>query len=181
MVELLPNGSLLLNPFEGVKTEPQDGNGLGTPGALGYLGTDANGDGDIDGFMMEAYNCDWAVMLVLLPYSQYGEIVWVGSYTLRTAVEMFAEASGHYPRNLDAETTPAGKTVLDLVSQMTSGHVPYFVNDYNQEHYVPSLGIATGKFSIGYQPIETAGTVTDYVITGRTIEEIVHLGPKPLN
>jgi hypothetical protein len=180
LVELLPNSEFLTNPYENAKTEPQDGNGLGIAGAIGYLGVDMIGQGDVNSFIMESYGCELNVILTLVPYSQYGEMIWGGAYTLRTAVEVFAKASGHYPHNLDAETTPAGKTVLDLFSQWTNGHVPYILNPYNQDHYVPTLGIATGKFTIGYEPIETSGVVTDYVITGRTINEIVRLGPKPI-
>ena len=178
---LLPNGELLINPFEGVKSEPQDGLGLGIAGATGYLGVDGDGDGDIDGFVIEAYDCNLSTMMTVVPYSEYGEVIWRGSYMLRRAVETFAQNTGYYPHNLDTETTPGGKTVLDLLSQWTEGHVPYFVNGYNQDHYAPTLGIPTGNFTIGYQPIETAGVVTDYVITGRgAFEELIRLGPKPL-
>jgi hypothetical protein len=148
LMDLFPYG-LLLNPLTGAKTEPQDGMGLAIPGAIGYLGFDANGDGEIDGFQMEAYDCDGAVMLTLLPYSAYGEFIWSGSYSLRLAVETFAKASGHYPHDLDVEATPGGKTVLDLISEQSYEHVPYFINGYTQEHYVPTLGIATGKFTVG--------------------------------
>lgn len=180
--DMLPNNDhagLLNNPFTGSATEPQDGLGLGTPGAIGHLGSDS-GSGDIDSFVMEAYDCDGAIMLTLVPYTAYGEVIWGGTYSLRAAIELFAKAAAHYPHNLDTETTPGGKTVLDLVSEMTDGHVPYFVNWYTQEHYVPMLGTPTGKFTIGYQPIETAGTVTDYVIIGRAVNELLRLGPKPL-
>jgi hypothetical protein len=180
--DLLLDGTLLINPFTSLKTEPQDGLGLAIPGAIGYSGADS-GSGDFDTYTMEAYDCDGAIMLTMVPCnSAYGSLIWIGSHDLRTAVEMFASASGHFPHNLDSETTPGGKTVLDLLSQMTDGHVPYIPNPYNQAHYVPTLGIATGNFTLAYQPIETAGTVTDYVITGRgAFEEIIRLGPKPLN
>lgn len=177
----LPNGRLLINPYMSVQVEPQDGLGLAVPGAIGYNGADS-GTGIIDVFAMEAYDCNGGIMLTMLPYeTQYGEIIWSGSYQLRFAIETFASASGHYPHDLDLETTPGGKTVLDLLSEVSWEHTPYFVNYYNQEHYVPVLGIATGNFSVGYQPIETAGVVTDYVITGRTMfREIIRLGPRPL-
>jgi hypothetical protein len=180
--DMLPNndhGGLLNNPFTGSATEPQDGLALATPGAIGHLGADS-GSGDIDSFTMEAYDCDGAIMLTLVPYTQYGEVVWRGAYILRTSIEKFAKAAGHYPHNLDTETTPGGKTVLDLISETNGDNVPYFINWYNQDHYVPTVGTPTGKFAIAYQPIETAGTVTDYVITGRVVDEIVRLGPKPL-
>ena len=179
--QLLPNGNLLINPFEGVNTEPQDGLGLAVPGAIGYGGADS-GSGAIDTFVMEAYGCDSEIIMTLVSWgTQYGEIIWTGAYRLRFAVETFAKASGHYPRDLDTETTPGGKTVLDLISEITDGHVPYFVNYYNQDHYVPTLGTATGNFSLAYQPVETSGTVTDYVITGNALfREIIRLGPRPL-
>lgn len=177
----LPNGMLLENGFTLANTEPQDGVGLATPGAVGYLGADS-GSGIIDSFTIEAYGCNGDVILTLSPTTAYGDVVWYGAYTLRFIIETFAHAAGHYPHDLDTETTPGGKTVFDLMTEMTYDHVPYFENWYTHEHYVPTLGAPTGKFTIGYQPIETAGVVTDYVITGRgAVEEIVRLGPYPYN
>jgi hypothetical protein len=125
LIDMLPNGELLINPFEGQKTEPQDGNALGIAGAIGYIGYDTVGSGEVDGFNIEAYHCDLGVMLTLAPTNTaYGGTIWDGSYRLRFAVESFAKASGHYPHNLDTETTPGGKTVLDLISQKTEDHVP---------------------------------------------------------
>ncbi|HET6463036.1 MAG TPA: hypothetical protein VFH33_04480 [Candidatus Krumholzibacteria bacterium] len=177
----LPNGMLLENGFTLANTEPQDGVGLATPGAVGYLGADS-GSGIIDSFTIEAYGCNGDVILTLSPTTAYGDVVWYGAYTRRFIIETFAHAAGHYPHDLDTETTPGGKTVFDLMTEMTYDHVPYFENWYTHEHYVPTLGAPTGKFTIGYQPIETAGVVTDYVITGRgAVEEIVRLGPYPYN
>ncbi len=176
----LPSGMLLENGFTSENTEPQDGVGLGVPGAVGYLGADS-GSGIIDSFSIEAYGCNGDIILTLTPSTAYGDVVWYGAYTLRTIIETFAQAAGHYPHNIDTETTPGGKTVFDLMIEMTYDHVPYFENWYTHEHYVPILGTPTGKFTIGYQPIESAGVVTDYVITGRgAVEEIVRLGPRPL-
>jgi len=177
----LLNGMLLVNGFTSVNTEPQDGLGLAIPGAIGYLGADS-GSGIIDSFTIEAYGCNGDVILTLTPTTAYGDVVWYGAYTLRAIIEMFAQAAGHYPHDLDTETTPGGKTVFALMIENTYDHQPYFINWYTQEHYVPSLGTPTGKFTIGYQPIETAGTVTDYVISGRgAVDEIVRLGPNPMN
>jgi hypothetical protein len=55
------------------------------------------------------------------------------------------------------------------------------LNPYTKQHYIPALGIAAGKGAIAYQPAETAGEVTDYVVTGRNaFDEFVRLGPKAL-
>ena len=180
--DLLPNGELLLNPFESVHTEPQDGVGLGWHGAVGYIGADSGG-GYIDAFTIEAYSCDGDVMLTLGRFLAYHEeIVNAQAADLRTAVEHFKSYSGHYPHNLDVETTPAGKTVINLYTDGRYYHDIDFLNPYTKQHYLPALGIATGKGAVAYQPMETSGEVTDYVVTGRNaFGEFVRLGPKPLN
>jgi len=178
--DLLPNGELLLNPFESVHTEPQDGLALGWHGAVGYLGADS-GHGYIDSFTIEAYSCDGDIMLTIGRFLAYHEdIVNSQAGDLRNAVEHFKYYSGHYPHNLDVETTPAGKTVINLYTDGRYYHDIDFLNPYTKQHYIPALGIATGKGEVAYQPTETAGEVTDYVITGRNaFDEFVRLGPKP--
>jgi hypothetical protein len=181
LLDLLPNGILLLNAFTNAETEPQDGLTLITPGAIGYIGSDYSGTGDINYFQIEGDGCDGEVIATLLPYTEYGLLVRNGCDWLRACLEQFAKASGHYPHDLNAETTPDNKTILDIYEEITWDHSTNFVNPFTQEHYVPSIGIATGKGAIGYEPIETAGIVTDYVITGRdAFNEIVRLGPRPL-
>src|SRR5262249_17756223 len=116
LIQLLPGGNLLYNPFEGANTEPQDGLGLDWHGMIGYLGQD-NGARVIDYFQLETYDCDGNIILAMSPYrTQYGEFVWSQAYGLRTAIETFAKSSGHYPDDLDTEETPDGKTVMDLYS-----------------------------------------------------------------
>jgi hypothetical protein len=182
LIELLqPTGFLLINPFEGQNTEPQDGLGLAWHGAVGYLGSDSSA-GSIDVFTIETYDCDGNIMLTLSPFrTQYGEYVWSQAYSLRAAIETFAKSSGHYPHNLDVETTPAGKTVMDLYSVVGWEQATYVLNPKTQAHYTPTMGSAADSFAVAYQPIETAGVVTDYVITGRAMfDELVRLGPDPL-
>jgi hypothetical protein len=102
------------------------------------------------------------------------EDVFQAGLGLRVAVDEFRQASGHYPHNLDTETTPGGKTVLDLYLEFGYD----FENPYTSAAYIPSIGIATSKGEVAYQPIETASVVTSFTITGRGVfEEIVRLGP----
>ena len=69
---------------------------------------------------------------------------------------------------------------MNLYTEIVYSHPIDFLNPYTQQHYIPAIGIATGKGAIAYQPIETAGVVTDYVVTARGVfHEIVRLGPKP--
>jgi prepilin-type N-terminal cleavage/methylation domain-containing protein len=63
--DLLPQGgSLLSNPFTKVASEPQDGLGLATAGATGYLGADS-GTGSIDSYTIEGYGKAGDVILTL--------------------------------------------------------------------------------------------------------------------
>src|SRR5678815_478633 len=179
LIQLLPNSQLLINPFEGSHSEPQDGLSLAFHGMIGYLGTDS-GSGDIDSFTIESYECDGAIMLTLSLYSSFEELVVNSSYSLRISIEMFATQSGHYPHNLDTETTPGGKTVLELYGEYTGEQLVTLSNPYTKKHYVPSIGIADGKGAVAYQPIETAGVVTDYLVTALSLfTELVRVGPMP--
>jgi type IV pilus assembly protein PilA len=65
LIGLLPGGLNLANPFTRAATEPQDGNGLNTAGATGYLGVDTDGDGTIDGYTIEGYGKDLNVIITL--------------------------------------------------------------------------------------------------------------------
>ena len=69
-----------------------------------------------------------------------------------------------------------GKTVLDLYA--AGGRD--FTNPYTNQEYVPGVGIATVPGEVAYQPIETDGAVTDFLITARNMfEEIQRIGPLP--
>ena len=65
IMDLLPGGNPLANPFTKQPTEPQDGNGLGISGATGYLGLDNDGDGTYDSYRIEGYGKDLNVILAL--------------------------------------------------------------------------------------------------------------------
>lgn len=53
LVDLLPNGELLIHPVYGVLANPQDGAGLADYGSVGYIGLDLGGDGTISDFVIE--------------------------------------------------------------------------------------------------------------------------------
>ena len=179
LVDLLPDGALLLNPITDQQDNPVDGSTFGD-GSIGYTPRDVAGEGIQSSFLIDASGCGFDIILTLVPRTEFEERVNADARTLRAAVEMFADASGEYPRNLDNDWTPGGKRVLDLYSEIASNHRTDFINPYTKLHYIPSIGIATGKGNIAYQPIETEGVVTDYVITGRSVfDEIVRIGPYP--
>lgn len=65
IMDLLPAGAPLANPFTRAATEPQDGIGLGVAGATGYLGNDADADGTIDSYTIEGYGKDLNTIITL--------------------------------------------------------------------------------------------------------------------
>jgi hypothetical protein len=173
LVDLLPNGEWLLNPFMSMQDQPVDG-AAAAPGHIGYTPIDHVGDGTYTAFIMDAMGCQGFVILTVLPYSWNEEYVFHDALSLRAAVNEFRQASGHYPSDLDTETTPGGKTVLGLYYENGED----FKNPYTDADYVPALGIATNKGEVAYQPTEDAGVVTSFTITGRgATKEILRLGP----
>ena len=176
LIDYLPNGELLVNPASGMKTEPVDGSAV-NPGEVGYAAR-AAGDGFIFSYIIDGSGC-LGTIVSLLPYPGAEDDINGLCHNLREAVEAFKTASGSYPHNLDTETTPGGKTAFALYFENDPSATD-FVNPYTQEHYFPGIGTASEKGEIAYQPIETTGVVTDYVITGRgLVDEIAHLGPYP--
>ena len=157
VVDLLPGGHLLTNPFSGVETEPMDGNSIGIPGGIGYTSIDQDGDGAIDSFLIDAYGLNTSVLLVQTPESLEDEWVRTSSNFLKVAVEVFATAAGGvFPRDLDADQTPAGDTLRDLIWRDDLN--PYTGASAYQD------GLATSRGEVGYVPVENNGTVVGYII-----------------
>jgi len=162
LIDFLPGGWLLLNPFSGCKCEPEDGNGLGTPGGVGYLGTDQTGDGVIDDFSIDAYGFQGNVFARRSRDSLENEIVRTSSHRLMSAVDEFAsQNAGEYPRDLDTDQTPSGDTLRDLVSKRLSH--PTGLNPYTGASAYRD-GLATSRGEVGYVPLEYGGVVVGYVI-----------------
>jgi hypothetical protein len=174
LVDLLPNGELLFNPFTSTQDNPVDGDATGTPFGIGYTALDIEGEGTISGFMIDAHACEFWTTAVLLPYTLKEEDIVHDALGLRVALHAFKQASGHFPHDLDTETTPGGKTVVDLYFEDDRD----FENPFTKQDYVPVIGTATNKGEVAYQPIETAGVVTSFTITGRgRFAEILRIGP----
>jgi len=63
LIDLLPGGALLENPFTKAASEPIDG-AAATAGQTGYLAVDDNGDGVNDGYSITGFGRD-AVIITL--------------------------------------------------------------------------------------------------------------------
>jgi prepilin-type N-terminal cleavage/methylation domain-containing protein len=61
LVDLLPDGALLVNPFSNAVDSPINGIAA-NPGVIGYFGIDSNADGTPDGYSISGYG---AVALIV--------------------------------------------------------------------------------------------------------------------
>jgi len=156
--ELLPGGSLLVNPFSVCECEPQDGLALGIAGGIGYLGADGIPGGGVDAFTIEAYGTDLLTIAVRTRQSLEDEMTGTASWYLKSAAEAFAaQNGGEYPRNLDTEETPAGKTLLELTTCAWCENPYTGASPYRD-------GLATSRGEVGYLPVEENGVVVGYII-----------------
>jgi hypothetical protein len=160
LIDLRPGGHLMYNPVllpPGCFCEPVDGAGLGVPGGIGYVGIDRNGDGLTDDFGVEAYGYDYEFFVSRTRQSLEDEWVRISYELLRAAVELFAsENGGVFPRDLDADQTPAGDTLRDLITRD-------YLNPYTNASAYRN-GLATSRGEVGYQSLEYNGVVVGYVI-----------------
>ncbi len=69
MVDLLPGGALLTNPFSKVQDSPVD-NAAAAAGQVGYTPQDPDGDGVWDGYIIDALGKDGATVIITLSSGQ---------------------------------------------------------------------------------------------------------------
>ena len=65
LIDLLPEGKLLLNPYWGLLDSPVDGLAA-QAGQVGYVAWDVDGDGNRDGYTIDALGADGATQLIVL-------------------------------------------------------------------------------------------------------------------
>ena len=147
-VDFLPGGTLMTNPFLGVASEPTDGSSS-YAGNVGYVGTDRDGDGAVDSYIIEASGSIGAwLILTRLPHSEEDATVSDAALALRNAVELYASQNdGAYPATIDP--------VLGFASD--------FLNPYTGASAFRN-GLATLRGEVGYLPVESGGVVVGYTI-----------------
>jgi hypothetical protein len=111
----------------------------------------------MDCFVIEAYGHDYNIFLVRTRQSLEDDWVRHSSFRLKYAVEEFADDNGGvFPRDLDADQTPAGDTLRDLISDDN-------LNPYTSASAYRN-GLATSRGEVGYQALEYNGVAVGYVI-----------------
>ncbi len=161
VIDLLPGGNFLQNPFTRCETEPVDG-GAANCGETGYVAVDPNGDGIWDGYLIDGVGAHAGIVIITLyPWSPEDETVVLNCVRLEDAVERFAgENSGFFPGDVDVDTTLAGHTVMDLLPR------PLVNNPYTGQPTVPQNELASSRGDIGYEPVYLGPDVVGYVING---------------
>lgn len=165
LVDLLPGGALVVNPFTGEATEPVDGRAA-HPGEIGYepllRGYYFNRGYTITGFGAEA------VIVELSNIPALEDSVVANCYLVRDAAEEFAAVNdGVYPQDVDVDTTPSGNTLVDLLPGGT-----YLENPFTGAPSEPVNREAGATGETGYQPIigvhpvHGPGVCVGYSITG---------------
>ncbi|MBN2070387.1 MAG: prepilin-type N-terminal cleavage/methylation domain-containing protein [Candidatus Krumholzibacteriota bacterium] len=85
-----------------------------------------------------------------------------GCHTVQLAAEDFSVMSeGLYPGDVDADTTPGGNTLIDM---LPGGHTLF--NPFTSNDSEPINGVAAGSGQIGYLPNVNNGIRDGYTITG---------------
>jgi hypothetical protein len=158
--DLLPNGGqLLTNPFHGWRDTPVDGDPTGTSGLVGYTPGDMYGNGVRESYLIEAVGGDAITKIALRTrQSPEDEVVRGAALILKAAAEAFAsQNAGEYPHDISIDETPAGNTLLEIVS------CSWCTNPYTGASSFRD-GLATSRGEVGYVPLEYNGIVTGYVI-----------------
>ncbi len=165
-IDFLPGGRLLTNPISGIEDSPVDGFAA-APGQIGYTPQDHGGgmwddyDGDVRGpdgvsriFSFRGFSDEDA-----------STRAWM--VRVQTAIETFKVDSGHYPNDVSLDQTPAGETVIDLLT----GRFGDFKNPYTGAPALPVDGLASTPGNIGYLPVIENDTAVGYIINGFGILE----------
>ncbi len=157
VIDYLPDGQLMENPFTGELTEPVYGSAI-DPGQIGYHPGFSWG-GTI--YYIEGYG----ESSIVAELSNEDEIVAevIGNCMLvHLAAETFASLnSGIYPNNVGVDTTPDGRTLIDLL--------PDGILLENPTHLCATEPVdcaSANPGETGYMPIIDGGINVGYVITG---------------
>ena len=157
VIDLLPDGQLLENPFTGERTEPVDT--LATePGQTGYS--------------VRSYLCPSLYYIngvgehyTVVELSNLEELKWKvirNCLTVREAVERFAESNGGtYPSDVGVDTTPEGHTVTHFLPDGC-----LLENPFTRAATEPIDCAAMHPGEVGYMPVVQSLVNVGYTITG---------------
>lgn len=157
LIEYLPGAQMMYNPFAGKLTEPVMGT-ADSPGETGY----ALFGGCLDwGYFITGFGSDTVIVM----YSNEAALedsVRENCLRIQVAAERFASLNdGVYASDVDADCTPEGQTITDL---LPNGAL--LMNPFTRCNTEPINGCAANPGETGYDPVCQDGVNVGYVITG---------------
>jgi hypothetical protein len=170
VLDLMPREHLLENPYTGMREAPVNHSAT-RPGEIGYAAIPEyrplNGRYVPPGYVITGFvRVNRQIIVTNLKIGAIEAIVMSHCRTVQLAVEEFAARNnGIYPADTDADCTPYGKSVTDLLPEGCM--LPNPVNWCNTE---PVNGTAVNCGEIGYVPYCANGFNRGYGITGTGME-----------
>ncbi|MCX5752575.1 MAG: hypothetical protein NTW97_02880 [Candidatus Krumholzibacteria bacterium] len=156
-IDFLPGGRLLANPFTGENTEPT----LGTADSPGEIAYRVRGFCQSWGYWITGFGGD-STIVELTNAEELEDSVRLNCYIIQAAVERFAMLNGGiYPSDVDADCTPDGETVIDLLPEGC-----FLVNPFTLAATEPVNASAANAGETGYTPVVMCGINSGYTITG---------------
>ena len=157
LIDYLPGGELMENPFTGERTEPVDTVAT-EPGQIGYHPAS-------DFYPVLYYITGFGETQVIAELSNREELeqkVIENCFLVREAVMRFAMLNGgEYPSNVAVDVTPEGYTVTHLLP----GGV-LLENPFTRVCSEPVDGTAAVPGETAYRPTLGGGSLVGYIITG---------------
>ena len=153
LIDLLPNGERLENPYTHAVTEPICGVAA-NPGETGYSGYShiyvISGFGSV------------STIIMLDNIEELEDAIRADCFIVQQAVEDWADQNnGTYPGNIGTHENIEGNTVIDLLPDGIR-----LINRFTLASTNPLDGIACSPGDISYKPQEGESSTVGYVITG---------------
>lgn len=166
LVDLLPNGELLVNPYTGEQSEPRDG-AAANSGEIGYRHVPYGGA--VAAFVINAWGDENEIASVDNEAELYAATI-ATAEIVRVAVEAFAANNfGIYPNDTGVDKDQFGNTVTDLLPDGVLQK-----NAFHLANTEPVDGAAATPGEIGYVPNSNGGYNLGFTVTavGRDSENI---------
>jgi hypothetical protein len=160
VIDLLPRGHLLLNPYTKVRDNPRN-HTASFDGQIGYARIYLVGR--YDGYVITGYaGGEYELALTNLACTQKEAIVLSNCRTVQLAAEEWARVSGGaFPGEVSCDRNSQGDTVIDL---LPGGKL--LTNPCTLVRTEPINGCSANPGEIGYTPIWSNGMNVGYCITG---------------
>lgn len=161
VIDLLPGGCHLTNPFTRHGDQPVDGR-VAIVGATGYQVVSPIGI--CVGYIITGAGRAGDKIVEITNIGSLNETLVIGNcQNLLNAVNRFVRLNGGiYPDNVHTDTTPSGETVMDLLW----GSAHYLENPYTNEPDQPVYRRAYYPGETGYEVLREDGLNVGCIITG---------------